>query len=279
MVLCSTCAGCISGVTKRVLFCTYPGLYSEQVLRELTQLTGIELVGVVFSSRHGYRRRAHLLSGLDHWRCSGWAYAGYLWLVTQGYSMARFLKTGKSWERSLREQNIPVHCTADINQLSSVNWIEQLKPDVLVCAHFNQWLSPRVLELPNVACVNLHPSLLPDLKGVDPAFYALLRDRPQTGVTLHQQTEAFDEGALFAQQSVAVMPDDSLLSLNSRLFAEGALVLGRLLQQPIPWSDTPQFGVGCYDSWPGKSEVRRLRQRRALVSWRSFWQSVRQMPK
>lgn len=249
----------------RLILCTYPSLYSDLVLNKLLDMPEIELVGVVFSSRHGHSRTPHFATGLDHLRRSGIHYAGYLSVLTQLYPLLRRLMGRPTARQRLQQAGIAWHTSADINSDTSVAFLEALKPDWLLSAHFNQLISPRVLSLPTQACLNIHPSLLPDLKGVDPAFFALLRGYASTGVSLHIQNPVFDEGEVLAQRSLEIGKNDSLMALNIRLFKEGTNLLQTFFKQPEPSPSALPSGEGCYDSWPSARQVGELRKQRRLV--------------
>ena len=255
---------------QRLILCTYPSLYSDLVLNKLLDIPEIELVGVVFSSRHGHRRTPHFTAGLDHLRRSGICYAGYLFALTQLYPLLRRLTGRPTARQRLQQAGIAWHASADINSDASVAFLESLQPDWLLSAHFNQLISPRVLALPTQACLNIHPSLLPDLKGVDPAFFALLRGYTSTGVSLHIQNPVFDEGEVLAQRSLAIGGNDSLMALNIRLFKEGTNLLQAFFKQPEAALFVPPSGDGSYDSWPSSKQVGALRKQRRLVDFSAF---------
>lgn len=54
--------------------------------------------------------------------------------------------------------------------------------------------------------INLHPSLLPDLRGIHPVNGAILFDRPQ-GATCHYMDDGIDTGAIISQVKVVEKPN------------------------------------------------------------------------
>lgn len=100
-----------------------------------------------------------------------------------------------------------------------------VRPEVLVVVAYGEILPKAVLDLPSVAPVNLHFSLLPELRGAGPVQWALFERLTVTGVTTIQMDEGMDTGPILLQAEEAVAEDDDAGSLGRRLAGIG----GRLL--------------------------------------------------
>lgn len=98
-------------------------------------------------------------------------------------------------------------------------------PDVLAVVAYGELLRPAVLEVPSIAPVNLHFSLLPELRGASPVQTALLRGFERTGVTTIVMDEGLDTGPVLEQREEAIRPDDDAGTLGGRLAILGAEVL------------------------------------------------------
>ena len=81
-----------------------------------------------------------------------------------------------------------------------------------------------MLDLPAIAPVNLHFSLLPDLRGASPVQTALLEGRDETGVTTIVMDAGIDTGPVILRRA-AIEPGDDAGSLGDRLATIGAEVL------------------------------------------------------
>ena len=196
------------------------------MLAALRASPAIELVGVVRSTR---------IDALQRLRASGLRYALYL---------------GSLMARRMDVQGLPILRTSAINGAEARAFLDRLAPDLLVSAFFNQKIDTALPAL------NIHPSLLPAFKGVDPVFHARLAGAP-LGVTVHRISPQLDSGDVIAQESVSFAPDESVLRLTERLYARGAqLLLGSLSKIGAA---QPQSGPGNYDSWPTRAQVAALR--------------------
>lgn len=88
--------------------------------------------------------------------------------------------------------------------------------NLVVGAGYMRVLSPAFLErFP--AVLNVHPSLLPEFRGLRAVERALEAGVPKTGVTVHFMVEEVDAGPVVAQEAVPVLPDDTKESLLERL--------------------------------------------------------------
>ncbi len=87
---------------------------------------------------------------------------------------------------------------------------------LVVGAGYMRILSPPFLErFP--AVINVHPSLLPEFRGLDAIGRALEAGVTETGVTVHYMVEEVDAGPVVRQEAVPILPDDTEEALHERL--------------------------------------------------------------
>ena len=103
-------------------------------------------------------------------------------------------------------------------------------PDVAVVAAYGRILPPDALAAPRLGCLNVHASLLPELRGAAPAQWAVARGYEVTGVTIMQMDEGLDTGDIRLQRSLSVAPDETGESLLGKLGGLGASALGEALR-------------------------------------------------
>jgi len=98
-------------------------------------------------------------------------------------------------------------------------------PEVLAVVAYGELLPPNVLHLPAIAPVNLHFSLLPELRGASPVQTALLLGQERTGVTTIVMDRGLDTGPVILQRPEPIGPADDAGSLGARLAVLGAQAL------------------------------------------------------
>ena len=82
--------------------------------------------------------------------------------------------------------------------------LKSLKPDISVVAAFGQILPEEVLEVPKYGSVNVHASLLPELRGASPIQHAILQGNEETGVTIMQMGPGLDTGDMISKVKVKI---------------------------------------------------------------------------
>jgi len=88
---------------------------------------------------------------------------------------------------------------------------------VLVVVAYGELLTPNVLHVPTIAPVNLHFSLLPQLRGAAPVQTALLAGLEKTGVTTMVMDKGLDTGPVILQREERILPEDDAGTLGERL--------------------------------------------------------------
>jgi len=73
--------------------------------------------------------------------------------------------------------------------------------DIFIVAAYGLFLPKEILELPKYGVLNVHPSLLPKLRGPSPIQTAILKES-ETGVTIMQIDEEMDHGPIVAQEKI-----------------------------------------------------------------------------
>lgn len=261
---------------KRLVFCTYSSVYSSIVLKKLLESDAVEVVAIISSTRVINLQYGFVKGALAQIKLSGWRYASYLFMVTDLFS---WLTRSKTIHGLAKKHSLPVFNSSDINSVEAVHFIESKQPDYLLAAHFNQLVKKPLL---NRMCINIHPSLLPAYKGVDPVFYALLDKQKSVGVTLHKMAQSFDTGETLLQKKLARGEmTDSVFSNNCRLFAMGAeLAIHHLASEKTNNEDINRAGSvegedKNYDSWPSREKLIKFRQQgNRLIRLKQYWQEI-----
>lgn len=106
-----------------------------------------------------------------------------------------------------------------------------LEPRVSVVAAYGEILTEAVLELPERGSVNVHASLLPELRGAAPVNWAVIRGHERSGVTIMRMVRELDAGPVLAQVAVELGPGVTAGALFGRLADLGAAALVAILDR------------------------------------------------
>jgi methionyl-tRNA formyltransferase len=106
---------------------------------------------------------------------------------------------------------------ARIKDSQSIEQIRALAPDVIVVMAYGQILSRAVLEIPKIACLNLHASLLPRWRGAAPIQAAIAAGDRETGITVMYMDEGLDTGDVLLQHKIDISPTETGATLHDRL--------------------------------------------------------------
>src|SRR5438552_4575099 len=101
-----------------------------------------------------------------------------------------------------REHGVRLEQPEKVKQGRLAGLLASEKPDVAVVAAYGRILPADALNAPVHGCLNVHASLLPELRGAAPAQWAIARGYKETGVTIMQMDEGLDTGEIRLQKRV-----------------------------------------------------------------------------
>ena len=120
---------------------------------------------------------------------------------------------------------LAVLCPERPSSAEFVDAIRECRPDVSVVAAYGHILKREVLDVPRLGSINVHASLLPELRGAAPVNWAIMRGHERTGVTIMRIVEAMDAGPIIHQVAEPILPDETASDLALRLSELGAEAL------------------------------------------------------
>jgi methionyl-tRNA formyltransferase len=106
---------------------------------------------------------------------------------------------------------------ARIKDREAIDQIRALAPDVIVVMAYGQILPRAVLEIPKIACLNLHASLLPRWRGAAPIQAAIAAGDREAGMTVMYMDEGLDTGDILLQRKIDISPSETGATLHDRL--------------------------------------------------------------
>ena len=95
---------------------------------------------------------------------------------------------------------IPFLREKKINSAEVYEAVRRAEPDLCVIAHFERLIQAPLLSLPKMGFINLHPSLLPDYRGLAPQHWPIINGEKEAGITVHYVDEGTDTGDIIIQR-------------------------------------------------------------------------------
>jgi len=103
---------------------------------------------------------------------------------------------------------------------SDTNLIDNIKSlniDLIVVCHFKKILKKKLIDIPKLGCINLHPSLLPKYRGMSPQHWPIINGDDKTGVTVHYIDEGIDTGDIILQKEIDITEDMYVADLQNEM--------------------------------------------------------------
>lgn len=114
-------------------------------------------------------------------------------------------------------------------RLEGVDDLKSLNPDLMVTCAFGQILSEEILNIPKFGVINIHASLLPELRGASPIHYAIKNGYKKTGVTIMKTDIGIDTGDMILKEEIDILENETCGELFERLSDIGAGLIVKAL--------------------------------------------------
>ena len=125
----------------------------------------------------------------------------------------------------IKSYSLPEIEARGINTKEFKRALLKLNPDIILVGSWGEKINKEIFDLPKIATINAHPSLLPKYRGPNPYFWTIRNMEQTSGVTFHLVDKGIDTGAILAQEEVKIFPSDTGKSLKERtvLVARGVV--------------------------------------------------------
>jgi methionyl-tRNA formyltransferase len=145
------------------------------------------------------------------------------------------------------QSGIPVWQPPDVNAPEFVHHIQSLQPDLLITVAYGEKLKKALRESAVHGAVNLHPSLLPVLRGAAPVPFALWQGMSETGITIFRLISRMDAGPVYHQKHFYIFPSENATTLLEHLALQGAREMLVFLDKyfAAPFEPVPQDETGA----------------------------------
>ncbi len=132
-------------------------------------------------------------------------------------------------KKTALEYSIPVNQPDNFKNPDIINHMKSYNPDFIVVMAYGFILPKKVLEIPKIAPINLHGSVLPKYRGASPIHQTLLNRDEKTGITAQYMTKKMDAGDILHIEEIEVSPVDNYLSLSQKMSYKASICLEKVL--------------------------------------------------
>ncbi len=144
-----------------------------------------------------------------------------------------YTKSPKKKYRGQKKNYTPIHEYAIKNKIDirypekldtteELNFIKELKPDVVVVVAYGKIIPSNFLDIKNIRFINVHASLLPRWRGAAPIQRSIMNLDKETGVSIMKINQKLDTGPFMLQKKIPIKEQDDYESLSNKLSTLGS---------------------------------------------------------
>lgn len=115
------------------------------------------------------------------------------------------------------QAGLPVYQPDSFRDDAVCETLRALAPELIVVVAYGKLLPQRVLDIPKYGCINMHASILPELRGAGPVQWSILNHCQQTGVSAMYLSAGMDEGDIIEIRKTPISPTETASELMDRL--------------------------------------------------------------
>ena len=144
------------------------------------------------------------------------------------------------------ENKIPCYQPEKLKTQEMFDILSKIEPDFFVTIAYGKILRQAFLDIPRIAPLNLHASLLPKYRGAAPVQWAILNGEKQTGVCLMKMDAGMDTGPVYTREIIDIAEDETpstlfgkLSHLSAKILMDNIFNIANGTLNPIPQQGEP----------------------------------------
>jgi methionyl-tRNA formyltransferase len=130
--------------------------------------------------------------------------------------------------KSVAESCVPPLPVFQPETVSASEWIpvlEAFQADLFIVVAYGEIIKQHLLDMPKVACINVHASILPDYRGAAPIQRSIINGETETGITIMHMAKKMDAGDIIAIEKVVITPEMTYGELEAELCKVGSKLI------------------------------------------------------
>jgi len=154
---------------------------------------------------------------------------------------------------------------------TAIEDIRQENPDIFIVASYGAILPAELLTIPKFGALNVHPSLLPRLRGASPIQTSLLNGLTETGTTIMLMDTGMDTGDIIKQSKVTIHQTETYPELEQRLINLSCGLLTPIIQEIASNNQTP-ISIKQNNNEATYSKI--IKKQDGLIDWTKSAQKI-----
>lgn len=137
-------------------------------------------------------------------------------------------KSDKNFGRNLKlnsypTKNISLKYFLNYKEIASINlectelFLKNYKPDLIIVVEYGEKISSSIIKIPKYGIFNIHPSILPSLRGSSPIEYAILKNLSVSGVSVININNEIDAGDIINLKIFSLTKKDTYDSILKKI--------------------------------------------------------------
>ena len=127
------------------------------------------------------------------------------------------------------EYGIPVYQPTKMKDGTALEMLKEADPELVIVVAYGKILPKEILDYPEFGCINIHASLLPELRGAAPIQWSVINGLKKTGVTSMQMDEGLDTGDMLIKGEIKIGENDTAGEMHDKLSVLGAEILEKTI--------------------------------------------------
>lgn len=124
-----------------------------------------------------------------------------------------------------QQYNIPVYQPEIVSALDFAPTLEKYQADLFIVVAYGEIIKQHLLDMPKLACINMHASLLPKYRGAAPIQRCIINGEKESGVTIMHMVKKMDAGDMIKIVKVPIGPNMNAGELEEELCKVGSVAL------------------------------------------------------
>lgn len=125
----------------------------------------------------------------------------------------------------LLNPSLPIFQPEIVSSPDFAETLEKFRADLFIVVAYGEILKQHLLDMPKVACINIHASLLPKYRGAAPIQRCIMNGEKETGITIMHMVKKMDAGDMIKKAIVPIGPNTTYGELEEELCKAGSSLL------------------------------------------------------